>query len=249
MAIDKKGKKVGKGGKRKQVDPMTRKEWYDVVAPAVFDKERRQFTKTLVNKTVALKRADENLKGRIFEVNLADLQRETETMGYRKIQFRVDHVVGRNCLTNFHQLSLTTDKLRSLVKKRCTLIEAATNITTTDGYMLRIFLIGFTAPAKGQLSRNWYAQTSRVRKIRKRMIDHTKSSLGRLDLQGCVKKFISELPAADLKKVCAEFFPLSDCYIRKVKLKKVPKPVDVGKLMDIHGDIPPSVEERGAEVK
>merc|ERR1719263_951863 len=41
-------------------------------------------------------------------------------------------------------MSLTTDKLKSLVKKWHTLIEAWVDIKTTDGYILRMFCIGFT---------------------------------------------------------------------------------------------------------
>eukprot|EP01013_Petalomonas_cantuscygni_P014169 TRINITY_DN2902_c0_g1_i2.p2 TRINITY_DN2902_c0_g1~~TRINITY_DN2902_c0_g1_i2.p2 ORF type:complete len:267 (-),score=68.61 TRINITY_DN2902_c0_g1_i2:230-970(-) len=244
---------IRKGGKRKTVDAMTRKEWYDVVAPAVsgIEKDKRQFTKTLCNKTVALKRAEDNLKGRIFEVSLADLTSSSNEMahGYRKMQFRVDHVVGRNCLTNFHGMSLTNDKLRSLIKKKCTLIEARTVVTTSDGYMIQIAIIGFTARRDQQVKRNWYAQSSAVRAIRARMVEHTQKSLAKTDLAGCVKKFINEQPAAELPRACQEYFPITNVFIRKVKLLKAPK-FDLTKLMDAHGgQIPPSREERGIEVQ
>jgi small subunit ribosomal protein S3Ae len=55
------------------------------------------------------------LKGRVFEVSLADLQDDEVT--YRKFKLMVEDVQGKQCLTNFHGLDMTTDKLRSLVKK------------------------------------------------------------------------------------------------------------------------------------
>merc|ERR1711923_386516 len=122
------------GVKKKVVDPFTRKDWYDIKAPGVF--KVRQVGKTLVNRTAGTKIASEGLKGRVFEVSLADLQNENDAeRSYRKFKLVVDDVHGKN---------LTTDKLRSMVKKWQTLIEGNIDVKTSDGYMLRVFCIGFT---------------------------------------------------------------------------------------------------------
>ena len=57
----------------------------------------------------------DGLKGRVFEVSLADLQ--NDEVAFRKFKLIVEEVQGKNCLTNFHGMDMTTDKLRSLVKK------------------------------------------------------------------------------------------------------------------------------------
>jgi len=243
MAIGRGSQKKGKGNKRK-VDAMSRKEWYDVVAPAVFQADKRQFCKTLVNRTVGLKRSEDNLKGRIFEVNLADLNGD-EASGHRKIQLRCDHVQGRSCITNFHGMSLTRDKLASLIKKRCSLIEARVQAPTNDGHLLAIYIIGFTARPKEQTSKNCYAQTSQIKALRRRMVEQTTKAIKSCDLQGAVKKFITDAPANELPKQCVDIFPLRDVYIRKVKLLKSPK-FDLTKLMDAHDNkIPASLEDTG----
>merc|ERR1711862_477079 len=78
---------------------------------------------------------------------------------------------GKNCLTNFHGMGLTTDKLRSMVKKWQTLIEGNIDVKTTDGYMLRVFCIGFTRKQDMSTKKTCYAQSQQIRNIRKKMVD------------------------------------------------------------------------------
>jgi len=44
--------------------------------------------------------ASDGLKGRVFEVSLADLQQD-EDQAFRKIKLRAEDVQGKNVLTNF----------------------------------------------------------------------------------------------------------------------------------------------------
>ena len=62
-------------------------------------------------------------------------------------------------------MDFTTDKLRSLVKKWQTLIEAHVDVKTTDNYMLRMFCIGFTKRRPNQVKRTCYAQASQIRQV------------------------------------------------------------------------------------
>ena len=54
--------------------------------------------------------ASDSLKGRVYEVSLADLQ--NDEVAFRKFRLICEDVQGRNCLTNFHGMKLTTDKTR-----------------------------------------------------------------------------------------------------------------------------------------
>jgi len=237
MAVGKnKGLKIGgkKGVKKKVVDPFTRKDWYDIKAPGVF--KVRQVGKTLVNRTAGTKIASEGLKGRVFEVSLADLQNENDAeRSYRKFKLVVEDVQGKNCLTSFHGMNLTTDKLRSMVKKWQTLIEGNIDVKTSDGYMLRVFCIGFTLKQQDSKKKTCYAQSAQVKNIRKKMTDIIQREVSSTDLKGCVEKLIPDSIARDIEKACQGIYPLHDVHIRKVKVLKKPR-FDMSKLLDMHGE-------------
>ena len=116
MAVGK-NKRLTKGGKKgakkKVVDPFSEKDWYDVNAPAMSN--IRNIGKTLVTGTQGTKIASDGLKGHVFEVSLTDLQ--NDEVAFRKFKLITEDVQGKNCLTNFHGMDLTRDKMCSMVKK------------------------------------------------------------------------------------------------------------------------------------
>ncbi|WIA16737.1 hypothetical protein OEZ86_008195 [Tetradesmus obliquus] len=236
-----------KGGKKKIVDPFSKKDWYDVKAPSMF--AVRNVGKTLVTRTQGTKIASEGLKGRVFEVSLADLQKNEED-AYRKMRLRVEDVQGRNCLTNFWGMDFTTDKLRSMVRKWQTLIEAHVDVKTSDGFTLRMFCIAFTKKRQGQIKRTAYAQSSQIRTIRRKMVEIMAREASSCDLKDLVAKFIPEAIGKDIEKACQGIYPLQNVAIRKVKVLKAPK-FDLTKLMEVHGDYTEEVPvkvERPAEI-
>jgi small subunit ribosomal protein S3Ae len=236
MAVGKnKGLKTAgkKGAKKKVVDPFTRKDWYDIKAPSIF--KTRDVGKTLVNRTQGTKIASDGLKGRVYEVSLADLQAEQEAeRSFRKFKLICEDVQGRNCLTNFYGMTLTTDKLRSMVKKWQTLIEAHVDAKTSDGYLLRVFCIGFTQK-QNQAQKHCYAQSQQIRQIRKKMNDIITREVTGSELKEVVNKLIPDSMASDIQKSCMGIYPLHDVHIRKVKVLKKPR-FDLNKLMDLHGE-------------
>ncbi|KXJ92889.1 ribosomal protein S3Ae [Microdochium bolleyi] len=221
-----------KGLKKRTVDPFTRKDWYSLKAPSPFN--IRDVGKTLVNRTTGLKNANDALKGRIFEVSLADLQKD-EDHAFRKVKLRIDEVQGKNCLTNFHGLDFTSDKLRSLVRKWQTLIEANITVKTTDDYLLRVFAIAFTKRRPNQVKKTTYAASSQIRAIRKKMTDIIQREASTCTLQQLTSKLIPEVIGREIEKATQGIYPLQNVHIRKVKLLKAPK-FDLGALMALHGE-------------
>jgi small subunit ribosomal protein S3Ae len=233
MAVGK-NKRLTKGGKKgnkkKVGDVFLKKEWYDIKAPSYFGK--RQAGKTLVTRTQGTKIASEGLKNRIVEMNLADLNNDDD-QGYRKMSLMIEDVQGRNCLTNFHGMSLTRDKLCSLIKKWQSTVEAACEVKTNDGYTVRMFCIGFTARQSEQVKTTCYGNATQMKKVRKKMRDVMIAESANCSLRDLVKKFIPESISKEIEKKCKSIFPMKDVYIRKCKVLKKPK-FDITKLMELH---------------
>jgi small subunit ribosomal protein S3Ae len=250
MAVGK-NKRLSKGKKgkgKKIVDPFTKKEWYDIKAPSNFTV--RSCGKTPVTRTAGTKIASEQLKGRVFELNLADLNKD-EDHHFRKFRLQCEEVQGRFCLTQFYGMDFTTDKLRSLVRKWQSLIEAFVDVKTADGYVMRLFCIGFTKKRQNQLKKTCYANGSQQKLIRKKMRDIMTAQATSCELQELVNKFIPEVIGKEIEKACHGVYPLQNVHIRKVKMLKKPK-FDLTKLLDIHGDnglAPVGGDDKGEEVK
>jgi small subunit ribosomal protein S3Ae len=228
-----------KGGKKKQGDPFLKKEWYDIKAPSIFSV--RTCGKTLISRTQGTKIASEEMKGRVVEVNLADLNLDDDQSS-KKIRLCIEDVQGRNCLSDFHGMTLTRDKQCSLIRKWNTLIEANVDVKTTDGYLVRLFVIAFTKRRADQVKTNCYAQSAQIRKIRAKMVEIMTNEAAKGQLRELVKKLIPEVIGKEIEKQCQGIFPLKDVMIRKVKILKKPK-FDITKLMEMHGD---SGEDEGA---
>ncbi|GAA0140998.1 ribosomal protein [Lithospermum erythrorhizon] len=127
------------------VVPFAKKDWYGILS-------------FLADKMLAFMQGTKDLKHRVLEVSLADLQKD-EDQAYRKIRLRAEDVQGKHVLTNFWGMDFTTDKLRSLVRKWQTLIEAHVD--------LRMFCIGFTKKLANQQKQTCYAQSSQIRLAQK----------------------------------------------------------------------------------
>ncbi|CAI0465840.1 unnamed protein product [Linum tenue] len=202
-----------KGGKKKAADPFSKKDWYDIKAPAMFT--HKNVGKTLVSRTQGTKIASEGLKHRVFEVSLGDLQND-EDHAFRKIRLRAEDVQGKNVLTNFWGMDFTTDKLRSLVRKWQTLIESHVDVKTTDNYTLRLFCIAFTKRRPNQVKRTCYAQSSQIRQIRRKMREIMIAQAASCDLKELVQKFIPEAIGKEIEKATSGIYPLQNVFIRKV---------------------------------
>jgi len=234
MAIGKNKKLGKKKGAKKKVDPFARKEWYDVKAPAPFTE--RVVGKTCVTKTTGTKIASDALKGRVVESSLADLNKSQDA--WRKIKLFVEDVQGRACMTNFHAMDMTRDKLCQFIRKWQTLIDAQCEVKTQDGYLLRVFITAFTGRQTTQARKTSYAQHQQIKQIRKKIIEIIAKEAQASTLVDLVAKLnhVDQFPK-QITKACQFIYPLSAAIVRKVKTLKKPK-FDITRLNDLYKEQP-----------
>lgn len=217
-------------GNKKQVDPFLRKEWYAIKAPTYFAKNVVGVMP--VTKTTGQKTARDGLLGRKVSLPVADLANKGDE--FRKFTLKVDDVQGLQCLTSFAGMNFTSDKIRSLIRKRQSMIEVHHDVKTVDGYVLRVFVVGFTKRQLKQKKATSYAQTSHFEKLRRKTIQIIQKEVSSCDVTKLVTKLASEVIGKQVEKISQSIYPLQNVFTTKVKVVRSPKS-DMGRLMELHG--------------
>ena len=216
MTIDKNRKlnKNNKNNKKKNNNSINKKEWIDVTSPPSFG--NRVIGKTLVNKTSNLLQSNENLQKRVYEISLADLNKNEE-LAFKKIKFKSAGLKEGFSSTIFYGMELTRDKLFSIVRKWQTLLETNVDIKTSDGYFFRIFLIVFSKRRRIQVKKTSYLNSSQKRSIRRKIIEIIMKEISNISVKDLINKVLSEKINQEIEKECKKVFPLHNIFIRKIK--------------------------------
>uniref|UniRef100_A0A0A9WJB8 Small ribosomal subunit protein eS1 n=1 Tax=Lygus hesperus TaxID=30085 RepID=A0A0A9WJB8_LYGHE len=233
MTIDKNRKVNKKKGNRKVADPFLKKEWYSVKAPTYFSIKKAGYT--LASKTQGLKTSHGSLLGRIFKLNIADLS-SSKIDDFRKVLLRTDDINGTQCLTSFAGMEITSDKHRSIIRKRHTTVEAWTDVKTKDGYLLRVFVIGITKSNHNQISQVTYASTHQVRKLRQVILNTIRREFSSSDVKSLMLKLTTEVVGKTVEKISQGIYPLQNVLVRKVKVLQFPKS-NPARLLELHGGL------------
>jgi len=218
--------------KKKVVHPFIKKEWYNVRAPSLF--EVRVPTLTPCNKAAGQNIPADSLRGRIFSISNGDLtQNNKQDLAWRIVKLQIEEVKGFECFTNFNGLTITRDKMCTLVKKWHSLIEGFVQGKTTDGYLCRLFAIAFTRRQNRQVKATCYAKASQIKAIRQKMMEIMLKETQQNSLKDLFKKILSDSVSKAITDECSKIFPLQNVLVHKAKVLKKPK-FDLTKLMELY---------------
>src|SRR5512137_2046553 len=121
---------------KKTAEKKKAKLWYKAIAPSAFD------GKELGDVTCD---DEETLKNRVIPISLLDLTgKMTQANVYTTLSFRISEIKGSNAYTELIGHQLSPGYIRTLVRRRRTVIHTVRDIPTKDGKTVRLKLISVT---------------------------------------------------------------------------------------------------------
>ena len=188
---------------QRKSDARKAKQWYKVLAPEMFGRAP-------VGETTSYD--PDKVVGRVIETTLGDLTNNFSKQN-TKLRFRVDKVAGDSAYTRFVGHEMTTDYIRSLVKRRTSRIDAIVDVTTTDGFQVRVKPSCFT------VKRARANQVKSIRELSKQVV-LTKAS--GLDLNQLIQEVVLGKLSLDIYKEAKAVYPLRRVEVRKTEIVTEP---------------------------
>ena len=189
--------------KKRVKDKWRSKDWYSIVSPSYFG-----------GSELGSVPADDSSKliGRVVDSTLYDLTNDFAHQ-YLKMFFQVSEVEGKTARTFFKGHEYSRDYLRSLVRRRTTRVDIIDNITTKDGYQMRLAVSAFT------LARIRTTQEHAIRAMMKKIVE---GKAKELTFDQYIQEVVLGKIASDIYNEAKKITPLRHVGIRKSKLVAQP---------------------------
>lgn len=188
---------------QKKLDKWKSKSWYNIETPEFIGRN---------NIGTTLAEEPGQLIGRIVEATVGDLTNDFSKHN-TKLKFRINDVNGDVAQTRFIGHEITTDYLRSIVKRQTSRIDTNLKVTTKDGYTVRVKPICFTVKR---------ARTSQIEGIRQVMDSTVKERATELNFEQFVEEAIMGKLSATIYRNAKNIYPLRRVEIRKTEVEGIP---------------------------
>jgi small subunit ribosomal protein S3Ae len=190
--------------KGKVVDTFKLKTWYVVQAPDFFEKKE-------IGHTVA--QDPQMLKNRVISVGLGELTGSlSQANAFTKVRFRITDVMGKTALTRFIGHELASGYIKSLLRRRRSIIYNVGDVVTKDGQKIRLKSVAITA---------FRASESVRHSLRLAISEAIKSAAAELDLPTLAQEILYGKFAAKIFSKVKGITPLRRLEIRKSELEEV----------------------------
>jgi small subunit ribosomal protein S3Ae len=188
---------------QRKLDKWKSKTWYNVETPEFM-------SRTSIGVTPA--EEPEQLIGRVVETTVGEIANDF-TKHNTKLRLEISDVNGDTANTRFLGHEITTDYLRSIVKRQTSRIDANLDVTTKDGYKIRVKPICFTVKR---------ARSSQIKGIREVMVKIAEERAAELSYEQFVEEAIMGKLSANIYRNAKSIYPLRRVEIRKTEVLSVP---------------------------
>jgi small subunit ribosomal protein S3Ae len=188
---------------QRKLDKWKSKTWYNVETPEFM-------SRTSIGVTPA--EEPEQLIGRVVETTVGEIANDF-TKHNTKLRLEISEVNGDTANTRFLGHEITTDYLRSIVKRQTSRIDANLDVTTKDGYKIRVKPICFTVKR---------ARSSQIKGIREVMVKIAEERAAELSYEQFVEEAIMGKLSANIYRNAKSIYPLRRVEIRKTEVLSVP---------------------------
>lgn len=187
-------------------DRWKRKDWYQVLSPALFKE-------ALVGEIIS---ADpKQLVGRTIETTASELTGDLRK-SHMNVTFRIISVDGKKARTTVEGFDLAKSYVRSLVRRRASKIDANVKVDLRDGASVRIkpIVVSFRK-----------CDTSQKQVIRKLLLDKIGESARPLDLDNVLLDTISEKLIKSARDEIKKVYPVKNVEVRMIELVRRPQAI------------------------
>lgn len=188
---------------QRKLDKWKSKTWYNVETPEFISR---------TNIGVSPAEDPEQLIGRVVETTVGEIANDF-TKHNTKIKLEISDVNGDVANTRFIGHEITTDYLRSIVKRQTSRIDNNLDVKTKDGYLIRVKPICFTVKR---------ARTSQIKGIREVMDRIVTERAAELNFEQFIEEAIMGKLSANIYRNAKTIYPLRRVEIRKTEVLALP---------------------------
>jgi len=186
-------------------DKWRQKKWYVVVAPGAFGNV--EIGKTLSDDP-------QKLVGRVLETTLYNITEDFSLL-HVKLHFKITKVEGDKAYTIFIGHDLARDYLRSLVRRGSSRIDGMFNMTTKDGFKVRVGIIALSTVR---------TKSSQKHSIRHLMEDAVNKKSSQFLYDELAQQLVLGKIASEIYNAAKSVYPLRKIEVRKSELVSMGMP-------------------------
>ncbi|MBC7117689.1 30S ribosomal protein S3ae [Methanothermobacter tenebrarum] len=194
---------MAKVRRRRARDTWKEKKWYTVTAPSLFGEKEIGVTPARDPKLLSTRRVEATMR----ELT-GDFSRQ-----YVKLKFEIENVTGDKASTKFIGHELTTDYVRSMIRRGTSRVDAPKIVKTKDGYKVKIHTLAITTRR---------AKSSQQRYMRKIIEDKIEELASEKTFNELVEGIVTGKIASEIYHEAKKVYPLKRVEIIKTRVLEEP---------------------------